>query len=100
MANNRKTTTTRRSSGISVNKISFYMICVTAILYLIALVLHYVGVNSGIVSALRSIASAIMVILIAICAWRYVANKPTVWKVLYFVCLLVVIVGIIIPLIF
>ena len=99
MSNNKKTTT-RRSNGLSVNKISFYMICITAILYLVALILHSVGVNSSIVSVLRSIASAIMIILIAICAWRYVANKPTVWKVLYIVCLLVVIVGIIIPLIF
>lgn len=99
MSNNKKTTT-RRSSGLSVNKISFYMICITAVLYLVALILHFVGVDSNIVSVLRSIASAIMIILIAICAWRYVANKPTVWKVLYIVCLLVVIVGIIIPLIF
>ena len=99
MSNNKKTTT-RRSNGLPVNKISFYMICITAVLYLVALILHFVGVNSSIVSVLRSIASAIMIILIAICAWRYVANKPTVWKVLYIVCLLVVIVGIIIPLVF
>ena len=97
MANKKKTS--RSSGGLSVNKVSFYMICVTAILYLVALVLHLLSIDSAIVSILRSIASAIMIVLVAICAWRYVANKPTVWKVLYIVCLLVVLVGIVLPLV-
>ncbi len=86
-------------SSISLNKISFWLIVATAILYLVAMILHLVGVNSVIVSALQAIATAIMIVVVAILAWRYVRNKPTVWKVLYIVCLLVVIVGIIIPLV-
>lgn len=97
MANKKKSS---GGSGISLNKVSFWLICVTAILYLVAMILHLVGIEAVIViSALQAVATAIMIIVVAILAWRYVKNKQTVWKILYIVCLLVVIVGIIIPLV-
>lgn len=96
MANKKKSS---GGSGISLNKVSFWLICVTAILYLVAMILHLVGIEAVIVSAFQAVATAIMIIVVAILAWRYVKNKQTVWKILYIVCLLVVIVGIIIPLV-
>ena len=81
------------------NKISFYTICVAAFLYVIALILSAVGVNFKVVSAMQGVATAVMVCVVAVLAWRYVSSKPTVWKVLYVLCLLLVIVGIIVPLV-
>ena len=98
MANNKKKESSG-GSGISLNKVSFWLIAVTAVLYLVAMILHLVEQNSVIVSALQSIATAIMIVVVAILAWRYVRTKPLVWKILYIVCLLVVIIGIIIPLV-
>lgn len=98
MANNKKKKSSG-GSGISLNKVSFWLIAVTAVLYLVAMILHLVGLNSVIVAALQSIATAIMIIVVAILAWRYVRTKPLVWKILYVVCLLVVIIGIVIPLV-
>ncbi|MGN0767911.1 MAG: hypothetical protein ACI4M8_01010 [Christensenellales bacterium] len=98
MANNKKKKSSG-GSGISLNKVSFWLIAVTAVLYLVAMILHLVGLNSVIVAALQSIATAIMIIVVAILAWRYVRTKPLVWKILYIVCLLVVIIGIVIPLV-
>lgn len=94
-------TTTKKSSGSpwSLNKVSFYVIVSVAVLYLVSMVLSLVGVNFKIVAALQGIATAIMICIVAVLAWRYVAKKQTVWKVLYVVCLLVVIAGVIIPLI-
>lgn len=46
---------------------------------------------------LQAVATAVAVCVVAILAWRYVSHKPTIWKVLYFVVLLVVIAGIIVP---
>ncbi len=82
-----------------INKLSFWLIAITAILYLVAMILSLCGINAAIVSALQSVASAIMICVVAVLAWRYVKSKPTVWKVLYFVVLLVVLVGIVIPLV-
>lgn len=92
-------TTTRSSSAWGLNKISMYTMCAVAILYLVSMVLSLCGVNFKVVSALQGLATAIMICIVAVLAWRYVAKKQTVWKVLYIVCLLVVVAGVIIPLV-
>ena len=95
--NNKKTTHT--SNGISLNKISCYLIVATAILYLVAMILHCASLSATIIGILQGVATAIMICVVAILAYRFVRNKPTVWLVLYIVVLLVVLVGIVIPLI-
>ena len=96
--NNKKQKKTRSATVWSLNKISFYLIVATAILYLVAMILHVVGLPAYVVGMLQSIATAIMICVVAILAYRYVRNKPTVWLVLYIVVLLVVLVGSVIPL--
>lgn len=81
------------------NKISFWVIVAVTILYAVALILGACQINLVVVSALQNVATAIMIVLVAILAWRYVRPKPMVWKVLYFICLLIVIAGIIVPLV-
>ena len=95
-----KTESTRRSSSNKwgLNKISMYVMVAVALLYVISLLLACFDVNSVVVSALQGIAAAIMIIIVSILAWRYVRPKQAVWKVLYILCLLLVIVGIIVPL--
>ena len=94
--------TTRRSSGIrtwGLNKISFWCIGAMAILYLVASILALCGVNFKVVSVLKDCATALAICIVAVLAWRYVAPKQTVWKVLYIVLLLVVLLGIGLPLV-
>ena len=94
--------TSRRSGGINtwgLNKISFWCIGAMAIFYLIASILSLCGITSKVIPALQGIATALAICIVAYVAWRYVKPKQTVWKVLYFVLLLVVILGIIIPLV-
>ena len=94
------TTTTKKSgSGWSLNKVSLWVIIAGAVLYLVSMILSLVGINFKVVAALQGVATAIMICIVAVLAWRYVAKKQTVWKVLYIVCLLVVIAGVIIPVI-
>lgn len=92
-------TTTRRTSVWSLNKISFWIIVSVAILYLVSMILALVGVNSKVVGIMQGVATAIMITIVAILAWRYVKNKPAVWILLYIICFLLVLVGIIIPLV-
>lgn len=103
-----KKTTTKKSSSSSssskrtvwgLNKISFWTIVAVTFLYAVTLVLAACNVNLKVVSALQGVATAIMIIIVAILAWRYVRPKPMVWKVLYVICLLIVIAGIIVPLV-
>ena len=96
----KKSTSSKSGSGMwGLNKISFWVIVAVTILYAVALILAACGVTSVAVSALQGIAAAMMIIIVSILAWRYVKPKPAVWKVLYFVCLLIVIAGIIVPLV-
>lgn len=101
-----KSTTTKTTSSSSsrrtiwgLNKISMYTIVAVALLYVISMVLSLVGVNFKVVSALQGLATAIMIIIVSILAWRYVKPKQMVWKVLYVICLLLVIAGVIVPLV-
>lgn len=97
------TKSSKRSSGgirtWGLNKISFWCIGAMAILYLIASILALVGCNLKVVAALQGFATAVAICIVAFLAWKYVRPKQTVWKVLYFVLLLVVLLGIIIPLV-
>lgn len=95
-----KTTTKKRSIGFwGLNKISFYTVAVVAIAYLVSMVLSLCGVNLKIVSAVQNLATAVLICIVAYLAWKYVKSKPTVWKVLYVVLLLVLLVAIILPLV-
>lgn len=102
-SNNNNNQTKKKSSsggsGWSLNKISFYTICAVAILYLVAMILSLCGISLKIVAALQGVATAIIICIAAVNAWRYVKSKQTVWKVLYFVVLLIVLICIVIPLV-
>ena len=99
MANKSSKSTTKKSSTVwSLNKISMWILVAAALLYVIAMILSLVDVDFVVVTALQNIAMAVMVVIVSILAWRYVRNKEMVWKVLYVLCLLLVIAGIIVPL--
>ena len=94
-----KSSSSSSSNKWGLNKISFWVIVAVTIIYAVSLVLGACGINLVIVSALQGVATAIMITIVAILAWRYVRPKQAVWKVLYFICLLIVIAGIIVPLV-
>lgn len=103
MANSKKSSksssSTKKSSVWSLNKVSFWTIVAVTILYLVALVLSACGIHAAIVGALQGVATAIMIVIVSVLAWRYVRAKAVVWKVLYVICLLVVLAGIVVPLV-
>ena len=94
-----KSSSSSSSNKWGLNKISFWVIVAVTIIYAVSLVLGACGINLVIVSALQGVATAIMITIVAILALRYVRPKQAVWKVLYFICLLIVIAGIIVPLV-
>ncbi len=98
-SSSKSSSSSRRSSGWGLNKISFWTIVVVTILCAIALVLSACGVSATAVSVMKDIAMAIMIVIVSILAWRYIRPKPMVWKVLYIICILIVIAAIIVPLV-
>ncbi len=91
-----------RSGGVfawGINKLSMYTIVAVALLYAISMVLSLCGVSLKVISALQGLATAVMICIVAYLAWKYVARKEPVWKVLYVICLCLVLAGIVIPLV-
>ena len=95
------TTTTTKRTGWGLNKLSFYTMAAAAILYLVAAILALINASklATAVGVLQGFAAAIMVCIVAVLGWKYARHKTTTWKVLYFVFLGLVILGIIIPLV-
>ena len=81
----------------STNKLAFFTLCLIAIVYLVAMILHLVGVSSLAVMILQNVGAILLLVVCGICGWNYVANKATVYKVLYIVVILVILVAIVIP---
>ena len=109
MANNnnkKKSNNNNNSSSgskLPLNKISFFVIGAVAILYLLAGIFSAVDIGDigkTLVGIFQTIANVMLIGIVGILGWRYVAKKQTVWKVLYIVFILVILVGIVLPLVF
>ncbi len=88
----------KSGGGWSLNKISFWSLTVIALMYLVAQILRWIDSGlAGVAEWIGAVAAALAICLVAILAWRYVDSKPVVWKVLYFIVLLIVVVFIILP---
>lgn len=100
-----KTTTRTSSSGsvLGLNKISMYTIIVVAVLYVVSTVLSLVplelSLSYKVIGILNGIATAVMITIVSILAWRYVSHKNATWQVIYIICLILVFVGVVIPLV-
>ncbi len=102
--NNNKQKKTKSSGGgssWSLNKVSFYALCVVAFMYLLAMIFSLVKVAALATAAtiIQNIATAVVICVAAVNAWRFVKGKQTVWKVLYALVLLIILVGIVVPLV-
>ena len=99
--NNQKKKSSDGGSTWSLNKVSFYTLCVVAFMYLLAMIFSVVNVSALATAAriIQNIATAVVICIAAVNAWRFVKSKQTVWKVLYALVLLVILVGIVVPLV-
>ena len=98
MANNNNNK--KNNSKLSMNKISFYVIGAISILYLVSAILSILNLdklNFNIVGLFQAIATYVTVGVVSILAWRYVDSKPTVYKVLYFIFMVIVTITVFIP---
>lgn len=87
----------KNRNPISLNKVAFWLLVTAAILYILGMVFSFFDALANVFGLLLAVASAMMVCVVAVLAWRYVAHKEVVWKVLYFIVLLVALVGLILP---
>lgn len=83
----------------SLRKVAFLTIVALGVLHLVSAFLAIFNLQS-IVSGLQAIASAIATAIVAVLSWSYAAERNKEWKIIYFICLAVVVLGMIVPLVF
>ncbi|MEG2274825.1 MAG: hypothetical protein RSC44_05795 [Clostridia bacterium] len=88
-----------KHGGMFLNKLSFFTICTVAVLYLVSSILGALQIDLVIVGALQGVATALLILIASAHAWKFVAHKSAIWVVVFIVCLLVVVIGIILPLV-
>ena len=110
MAENKKkksssTTKSSSSSGAvwGINKVAMYTIIAVAVLYLVSTILSFIPLDLTlsykVIGILNGLATAVMITIVSILAWRHVSKKNATWQVMFFICLLVVFLGVVIPLV-
>lgn len=100
MANKNKSKKSSNSSGTpSLNKVAFFTLVVAAIVYLVNIILSAVGVASAAVAWIGAVVTVMLFIFAAILGWRYIKNQNMYAKILYFVVLCIIIIGVILPIV-
>lgn len=83
--------------GKFVGFLAFFVTMFAAVLYLMAMVLSFFDISSGIIASMQSIASVMMILLVSVTGWRYVKTKSLAWKLVYVFVLLAVVASVIVP---
>lgn len=84
----------------SLSKVAFFVIIGLAVLHLLSSFLCFFPIADKIISSIQAIASGIATSIVAIVSWNYAKQRNKEWKIIYFVCLAIVILCIIVPLVF
>lgn len=85
--------------GKFVGFIAFVVTMFAAVLYLVAMILSFLNISSGVIASMQSIASVIMICMVSGTGWRYVKTKKLAWKLIYILILLAVVASVVVPLV-
>lgn len=83
----------------SLNKVSFFVIFVVAVLYLINSLLAILQVNLTVIGSMQAVCSAVALGIVGFMGWNYIKHKADSLKITYIILLLLVFIGIIVPVI-
>ena len=81
------------------SKISFWTIFLVTILYATSIILSVLNIQTWIIGAISSVATGLLVLIAALQGWNYVKAKAVLYKIVYIICLAVVIAGIVVPMV-
>ena len=84
----------------SLSKVAFLVIIALAVLHLLSSLFAIFGIPTKIISSIQAIASGIATAIVAIVSWNYAKQRNKEWKIIYFICLAIVVLCIIVPLVF
>ena len=79
-----------------VQLMSFVAICMVALALILQLIFKAVGVDAGVINAIRIVGECIAYLVVCATAFGYIRSKRnTVWTIIYAVCVTIIVVLII-----
>ncbi|HHU43971.1 MAG: hypothetical protein QM214_01225 [Bacillota bacterium] len=78
-------------------KLAFYTFIIAAMVYLIQAILSFFGIGSSIMLSVQSIVIVILFVLAGIIGWQHCKGKAFIYKLLYFISALIIIVAVVLP---
>jgi len=76
-----------------VSKIAAFIFIATAIVWLVSAILHHFGVGLTVVNWIARICTLLLFCFTAFAGWHWVRTKDMGWKLLYLVCVAIVVVA-------
>ncbi|MDD4315828.1 MAG: hypothetical protein PHC84_01555 [Clostridia bacterium] len=80
-------------------KVAFYTFIVAALVYLVQSILGKLNVQSNILQTMQSVVIIMLFIVTGVVGWRFCRTKKLPAKLLYFVCVIIIIVAVVLPVI-
>lgn len=80
-------------------KLAFYTFIIAAIIYLIQAVLSFVNISSAVLQTIQSIVIIVLFAVTGIAGWQFCKSKSFIYKLLYFISVLVILVSVVLPVI-
>ncbi|MFW5780825.1 MAG: hypothetical protein ACOCWI_05180 [Bacillota bacterium] len=80
-------------------KVAFYTFIFAAIIYLIQALLSFVNISSGVLQAIQSIVIIVLFAVTGVAGWQFCKTKSFVYKLLYFISVLIILVSVVLPVI-
>lgn len=88
-----------RASRNTLAKVAFFTFVVAAAVYLLQAILGKLGVQSNILSTLQSVVIILLFAVTALVGWKYCRTKKFLIKLLYFICVIIIIVAVVLPIV-
>ena len=80
-------------------KVAFFTFILAAIAYLTQAILLRLNFSSNIMQTIQSIVIVLLFVITGILGWRYCKTRSLLIKILYFVCILIILIAVILPII-
>lgn len=86
-----------RNDSFSLTKVAYYMLLIAAVVLIVSMILHFVGIAAVVVEWLQVAAGLILFIMTAVVAWNHCRERSMLCKIVYFIALIAIIISVILP---
>lgn len=89
----------KNSSNFTISKLAFFTFVLAGVAYLVQAILQRLGVSSEILQTLQSVIVILLFVVTGVSGWKYCRYKKFLHKLLYIICVIIILVAVVLPII-